>query len=68
MAMQRLQQLETISRFAAGVLMTRTQIASRFFWREASRDATLQFVLNQQQQQQRRRRQQQRRQMKQLRL
>ena len=71
MAMQRLQQLETISRFAAGVLMTRTQLASRFFWREASRGATLQFVPSQQQRQRQQQRQQQRQmkqQMKQLRL
>jgi hypothetical protein len=51
MAPQRLRQRQTISRFAAGELMTRKQLASIFFWHEANRDATLQLVPNQQQQQ-----------------
>jgi hypothetical protein len=55
MAPQRLRQRHTISRFAAGALMTRKQLASRFFWHAASHDATLQLVPNQQQQQQQQR-------------
>jgi hypothetical protein len=52
MAPQRLRQRQTISRFAAGELMMRKQLASIFFWHAASLDATLQLVPNQQQQQQ----------------